>query len=147
MVKKETDKNDEYITRFKTIKEENGDDSLTLRIEINEQLKMLIKSVCVNFEDKDKELTEQLYTGATPDGTNEYMDYKRSKVKVYILSELAGSSKYLLFNKDLVTNGFLDLKLYSLSIMDEIIREFKENVKYLIEGINQTEIDIVVKYS
>jgi hypothetical protein len=147
MVKKETDKNDEYITRFKTLKEENGDDGLTLRIEINEQLKMLIKSVCVNFEDKDKELTEQLYTGATPDGTNEYMDYKRSKVKVYILSELAGSSKYLLFNKDLVTNGFLDLKLYSLSIMDEIIREFKENVKYLIEGINQTEIDIVVKYS
>jgi hypothetical protein len=147
MVKKEIDKNDEYITRFKTLKEENGDDGLTLRIEINEQLKMLIKSVCVNFEDKDKELTEQLYTGATPDGTNEYMDYKRSKVKVYILSELAGSSKYLLFNKDLVTNGFLDLKLYSLSIMDEIIREFKENVKYLIEGINQTEIDIVVKYS
>jgi hypothetical protein len=147
MVKKETDKNDEYITRFKTIKEENGDDSLTLRIEINEQLKMLIKSVCVNFENKDEELTDQIYVGATPDGTNEYMDYKRSKVKVYILSELAGSSKYLLFNKDLVTNGFLDLKLYSLSIMDEIIREFKENVKYLIEGINQTEIDIVVKYS
>lgn len=149
MVNKTIEKDDimkgEYIAKFKVIKEDNTE-SLKLQVSISESLKNLLLSVCVNFGDIASYLNESLYVGDTDEGSK-YLKYNRPKVKSFILNELYTDRKYCLFSEDLLKNGLLNIELYSLSLMDEFINNFKNNIKTIIDSINKTNIDMTVTFN
>lgn len=123
-----------YKVNFKTRFDLKTDDFIYLDINISEDLKELLKSVCI----MDEEVVPIQRHGLSID---------RYKVKSWLFNSLYSSEKDFLFTKDLLENAEVSLKFQNTDMILTMVRGIKEGVKEVINNIlRYRDYEVDVKY-
>lgn len=108
------------------------DDSIKLKITYNKKLQDTLRQVAVSGE-RDFEK----YVGTDESGAEKKLKLQRTKVKTVIWRGFSSDGRDLVFIKDLVMNGEVELSFYDVSIMEDTITQFSSNVKRALELITE----------
>ncbi len=127
-----------YKVKFKTQFDNDKGDFLTLHISVSDDLKELLNKSVIDEE------TEFAFHN----GSDDYQKLKRYKVKSWIFNALTGNYKEFLFGVKLLKNGEMKVKLQQVSMIDDLIDEFKQSLKQLIQTVlKYSDIDTVVNFN
>ena len=124
-----------YKVNFKTNFDLESDDFIYLEIEISEDLKDLLKSVCLL--ESDKVSFERNSEAKT-----------RYKVKSWLYNSLYSDDKDYLFETSLLDEGKLKMKFTTTEYIENIVRNFKQSIKDVIDNVlKYRDYEVNVKYS
>ena len=124
-----------YKVNFKTDFDLKTDDFIYLNIEISEDLKDLIKSVCLIETDLVKFERYGLVC-------------ERYKVKSWLYNSLYNDERDYLFETNLVNDGKISLKFTNTDYITNMVRNFKDLVRSLIDNVlKYKDYEVNVKYS
>ena len=129
-----------YKINFKASFKKEDEDVISLLITYAEDLRVLLKSVCITSEPC---LDFQVPNNSYRDELGEYHTVaaamKRYRVKKWLVNSLYSNYKGLLFAKELIDNGKVEMKLATVGKVDEIVNEMKEAVGSAIYHIQKYE--------
>jgi len=119
-----------YKVNMKSKANSNNSNYNTLSLTLSENLRTLLKSVCVEGEiefDSEYSLGNSTIT--------------RYLVKGYIMNSIYGRSKNYLFAKKFIDTGKLDLDFTNLEERNSWKDGFREALKTIIRSIDNDELD------
>jgi len=122
----------QLLTKF----DSKEDDKIFLELEVSKDLQDLLGSIAVKEE---VEFTHQLNNYSyNSDSNNEQKDLKRYKAKRWVYSALSSNpSRDYLFLVDLVEKGKAKLPFVDASKMEEVITDFKHQVRKFVEVVDK----------
>ena len=119
-----TKKIGDFKISFKTRMDDTQQDYLFLDVTVSPEFKTLLKEASISA------LTDYQFYGN--DSTR-----KRYKAKTWIYEHLSGNFKNLLFDKDIIDNGFFSFPFLMCGAIDTATEEIKYNMKRITEVITR----------
>ena len=134
--KKQTEKDKLKMGSYKAVfKSEFNGDKINLNLTITRDLQYLLRSFII--EDETTNVTVFNNT------------ILRYKYKSKVFSNLGSQTREMLFPKDLIDNGEINLKLSEIEILERMIENFKLGFKYIIKtiltGNQESEVSFKIK--
>ena len=132
---KETKTLGTYKVNFKTRFDLENDDFIYLDVTMSEDLKELIKSICLLEEDT---IPYERYTFVS----------QKYKVKSWLYNSLVNDDRDFLFDVGLLKDGTLSVKFNNTDYVMSVVRRFKEGAKGIIDNVLKfREYEVNVKYT
>lgn len=123
-----------FVVNFKTHFDLKSDDFIYLDIDMTEDLKELLQSVCL--------MEDTLGSFTRYDNQR-----KRYKVKSWLYNSVYSEEREFLFEKELLDNGKVTLKFTNTDAILKVVRGFKEGIKNVIDNIMRyRDYEVNVKY-
>lgn len=131
MVKKKEKKKEKITIGFNS---DLSDDTETIKLVVtyNKELMKLLRKVAVSGEK-----AFSFYLGQDEDGNDKKVTLERTRVKTAVWSGFNSDGRDLLFIKELVMNGRCEFNFYNISLLEDTVAKFTNNVNRAIELINE----------
>jgi len=108
-------------------------DKVILTIKVNDILAKLLKKACVVTLDP---MNDSFNVGENDTGETEYFNFKRYMAKTIFYRELGSNGIYaknILYSKDLLDNGIIEIAFYSVYQQNRFLSNFQNSLKTLTE--------------